>query len=117
MRSSSTSVDCAFAVAARHASGKSSPPQHRVAALKTVDVQIIAPQLARIRVPARSMHGRPRVPPVMTFFLVRREDMGALLEVRKAYVDGVRPAVTTVFVAGLVQPDWLVEIEAVACAE
>ena len=38
----------------------------------------------------------------MTFFLVRREDMGALLEVRKAYVDGVRPAVTTVFVAGLV---------------
>ena len=53
----------------------------------------------------------------MTFFLVRREDMGTLVEVRKAFLDGVRPAVTTVFVAGLVLPEWLVEIEAVACAE
>ena len=28
----------------------------------------------------------------------------------------VRPAITTVFVAGLVSPDWLVEVEVVACA-
>ncbi len=52
----------------------------------------------------------------MSFFLVRREDMEALVEVRKERLDGVRPAVTTVYVAGLVAPEWLVEIEAVACA-
>ena len=52
----------------------------------------------------------------MSFFLVRREDMIALVEIRKELLEGVRPAVTTVFVAGLVSPDWLVEIEAVACA-
>ena len=52
----------------------------------------------------------------MSFFLVRREDMSTLVEVRKALLDGVRPAITTVFVAGLVSPDWLVEVEAVACA-
>ncbi len=53
----------------------------------------------------------------MSFFLTRREDMAALVEVRKAMLDGVRPAITTVFVAGLVDPDWLVEVEVVACAE
>jgi 2-iminobutanoate/2-iminopropanoate deaminase len=53
----------------------------------------------------------------MSFFLVRREDMAALVEVRKELLDGVRPAITTVFVAGLVSPDWLVEVEVVACAE
>ncbi len=52
----------------------------------------------------------------MSFFLVRREDMAGLVEVRKDLLDGVRPAITTVFVAGLVSPDWLVEVEAVACA-
>jgi enamine deaminase RidA (YjgF/YER057c/UK114 family) len=52
----------------------------------------------------------------MTFYLVRREDMDALIELRRAKLDGVRPAVTTLFVAGLVSPQWLVEIEAVACA-
>lgn len=52
----------------------------------------------------------------LTFYLTRREDMAALVEVRKAMLDGVRPAITTVFVAGLVSPDWLVEVEAVACA-
>lgn len=45
----------------------------------------------------------------MSFYLVRREDMDTLV--------GVRPAITTVFVAGLVSPDWLVEVGAVACAE
>ncbi|MCG8455265.1 MAG: RidA family protein [Holophagales bacterium] len=52
----------------------------------------------------------------MSFFLIRREDMDALVEVRKERLDGVRPAITTVFVAGLVSPDWLVEVEATACA-
>ena len=53
----------------------------------------------------------------MSFFLTRREDMSTLVTVRKEFLDGVRPAITTVFVAGLVSPDWLVEVEAVACAE
>ena len=53
----------------------------------------------------------------MSFFLTRPEDMAALVEIRKELLDGVRPAITTVFVAGLVSPDWLVEVEATACAE
>lgn len=53
----------------------------------------------------------------MSFYLVRREDMGTLIEVRKELLDGVRPAITTVFVAGLVAPEWLVEVDVVACAE
>jgi len=53
----------------------------------------------------------------MNFYLVRREDMSALVEVRKEILDGVRPAITTLFVAGLVSPDWLVEVDVVACAE
>lgn len=53
----------------------------------------------------------------MCFYLVRREDMDALVEVRKELLDGVRPAITTLFVAGLVSPDWLVEVDVVACAE
>ena len=53
----------------------------------------------------------------MSFYLTRREDMATLLEVRKELLDGVRPAITTLFVAGLVDPEWLVEIEVVACAE
>ena len=53
----------------------------------------------------------------MSFFLVRREDMEPLVAMRKAMLDGVRPAITTVFVAGLVSSDWLVEVEAVACAQ
>lgn len=52
----------------------------------------------------------------MSFFLVRREDMAGLVEVRREFLEGVRPAVTTLYVAGLVSPDWFVEIEAVAAA-
>lgn len=53
----------------------------------------------------------------MSFFLTRPEDMAALVEVRKEMLDGVRPAITTLFVSGLVSPDWLVEVEVVASAE
>lgn len=52
----------------------------------------------------------------MTFFLVDRSHMVDLIAVRKALLDGVRPAITTVIVKGLVSPDWLVEVEAFACA-
>ncbi len=50
-----------------------------------------------------------------TFYLTRPEDMDQLVLVRKEFIDGVRPANTTIFVNGLVSQDWLVEIEAVAC--
>ena len=53
----------------------------------------------------------------MSFFLIRRGDLDQLVEVRKELLDGVRPAITTVFVSGLVSPNWLVEVEAVACAK
>lgn len=52
-----------------------------------------------------------------TFYLTRSEDMPTLVQVRKELLDGVRPANTTLFVSGLVSPDWLVEVEVVACAE
>ncbi|MEO1244226.1 MAG: RidA family protein [Pseudomonadota bacterium] len=52
----------------------------------------------------------------MSCFLVRREDMDELVAVRQELLDGIRPAITTVYVAGLVSPDWLIEIEAIACA-
>lgn len=52
----------------------------------------------------------------MTFYLTRRGDMGALLDVRTEILNGVRPAVTTLFVAGLVRQEWLVEIDVIACA-
>ena len=52
----------------------------------------------------------------MSFFLVRRQDMDDLVKVRKDLLDGVRPAITTLFVAGLVSPDWLIEVEVIACA-
>ena len=50
----------------------------------------------------------------MSFFLTRPSDMGKLVDIRREYVEGVRPAVTTLFVSGLVSPDWFVEIEAIA---
>ena len=53
----------------------------------------------------------------MNFYLTRKQDMPGLIEVRKDLLDGIRPAITTVFVAGLVSDDWLVEVDAVAAAD
>ena len=53
----------------------------------------------------------------MSFYLTRREDLDELMEVRKEMLDGVRPAVTTLFVSGLFDPEWFIEIEVTACAE
>ena len=50
----------------------------------------------------------------MSFYLTRPSDMNALVEIRREFVDGVRPSVTTLFVSGLVSPDWFVEVEAIA---
>jgi enamine deaminase RidA (YjgF/YER057c/UK114 family) len=52
----------------------------------------------------------------VTIFITRREDLALLRNVRAAHL-AVAPAVTVVIVAGLHDPDWLVEIEAVAAAQ
>ena len=51
----------------------------------------------------------------VTVFLTRREDLPLLRDVRAKHL-AVAPAVTVVIVAGLHDPNWLVEIEAVAAA-
>lgn len=48
-------------------------------------------------------------------FLTRREDIAALRDMRAERL-AVSPAVTMLLVAGLHDPEWLVEIEAVAAA-
>ncbi len=53
----------------------------------------------------------------MNFYLTRPSDMDTLVKVRKDMLDGVSPAITTLFVAGLVSPGWLVEVEVVAHAD
>ena len=50
----------------------------------------------------------------MNFYLTDRANMESLVRVRKELLDGVRPAITTVMVAGLVSEDWLVEVDATA---
>lgn len=50
----------------------------------------------------------------LSFFLTRPGDMDELVELRRELIDGVRPAVTTLFVRGLVSEDWFIEIEAIA---
>ena len=52
----------------------------------------------------------------LNIYMLDRADMETLLKVRREYLEGVRPAITVVFVQGLVAEDWLVEIEAVASA-
>lgn len=49
----------------------------------------------------------------VTIYLTRREDIVRLRDVRATHL-AVAPAVTTVLVVGLHDPQWLVEIEAVA---
>jgi enamine deaminase RidA (YjgF/YER057c/UK114 family) len=51
----------------------------------------------------------------ITVFLTRREDLPLLRDVRMRRL-AVAPAVTVVIVAGLHDPRWLVEIEAIAAA-
>lgn len=51
----------------------------------------------------------------VTFYLTRREDLPFLKNVRLKYLP-VSPVVTTLIVSGLHDPNWLVEIEAVAAA-
>lgn len=50
----------------------------------------------------------------MNFYLTNRQHMAELVSVRLELLDGIRPAITTVIVAGLESPDCLIEVDAVA---
>ena len=50
----------------------------------------------------------------MKTFLTRREDRDGYQKVRAKYIGEVRPASTFLIVSGLANPDFLVEVEAVA---
>jgi enamine deaminase RidA (YjgF/YER057c/UK114 family) len=54
---------------------------------------------------------------VTAFLTVDAADIGLFRRVRDRMLEGAAPATTGIFVAGLANPDWLVEIEAVAAAE
>lgn len=50
----------------------------------------------------------------LTYYVVRREDLPLLNEKRLARRSGIRPAMTTLLVAGLVRPEFLIEIDVLA---
>jgi enamine deaminase RidA (YjgF/YER057c/UK114 family) len=50
----------------------------------------------------------------MRFYLVDRQHIPELSSIRSEYLDGIAPAVTTFIVSGLVEEDWLIEIEGLA---
>ncbi len=52
----------------------------------------------------------------ITVFLTRREDVGRYRQVRDRMLAGATPASTMLVISGLADPDWLVEIEAIAAA-
>lgn len=52
----------------------------------------------------------------ITAFITRRDDLATFREVRDGLLGSAQPASSLVIVAGLADPDWLVEIEAVAAA-
>lgn len=53
----------------------------------------------------------------ITVYLTRTEDIGRYRDVRDRMLAGAEPASTLLIIAGLANPDWLVEIEAVAAAD
>ena len=50
----------------------------------------------------------------LTYYVVRRDDLPLLNDKRLKRWSGIRPAVTTILVAGLVRPEFLIEIEVLA---
>jgi enamine deaminase RidA (YjgF/YER057c/UK114 family) len=53
----------------------------------------------------------------ITTYLVRPEDVGAAGAARGRYFGDARPGSTTIIVRALVNPGWLIEIDAVAAAK
>ncbi len=52
----------------------------------------------------------------ITVFLTRSEDIGLYRQVRDRMLAGATPASTLLVISALANPDWLVEIEAIAAA-
>lgn len=52
----------------------------------------------------------------VTGYVTRPDDIGLFRQVRDRLMEGHEPASTLVVVAGLANPDWIVEIEAIAAA-
>jgi 2-iminobutanoate/2-iminopropanoate deaminase len=50
----------------------------------------------------------------LTYYVVRRDDLPLLNDKRLKRWSGIRPAVTTLLVAGLVRPEFLIEIDVLA---
>jgi 2-iminobutanoate/2-iminopropanoate deaminase len=50
----------------------------------------------------------------LTYYMVRREDLPLLNDKRRERWAGIRPAVTTLLVAGLVRPEFIVEVDVLA---
>ncbi len=50
------------------------------------------------------------------YYLIRPEDLPALNDIRQQRLPDVQPAVTTLIVSALVNPEWLIEMEVVAAA-
>jgi enamine deaminase RidA (YjgF/YER057c/UK114 family) len=53
----------------------------------------------------------------VTYYLTRRQDLDELVKIRSEVWHGVSPAVTVVVVAGLVNPDWYIEVDVTAQEE
>lgn len=53
----------------------------------------------------------------VVYYLTRREDLSELVKLRQELWYGVNPAVTTLLVAGLFEPDWYIEVDVVAIVE
>ena len=53
----------------------------------------------------------------VTAYMVRREDAPVFRNVRDRMLDGAKPASSMVIVAGLLNPAWVAEIDAVAAAK
>jgi enamine deaminase RidA (YjgF/YER057c/UK114 family) len=50
----------------------------------------------------------------VTHYLLRAEDIPAYVKVRSKYLGDARPASMLLLVPGLVKPDYLLEVEAIA---
>jgi 2-iminobutanoate/2-iminopropanoate deaminase len=52
----------------------------------------------------------------LTCYVVGTQSLSALYDARRRHLPNVAPASTTLIVQGLAQPEWLIEIEAIAAA-
>jgi enamine deaminase RidA (YjgF/YER057c/UK114 family) len=53
----------------------------------------------------------------MNSYLTRPQDLAANLEIRRRYYTQEPPAATLVFVSGLADPDFMIEVEVIAVVD